>query len=377
MKNVVSLKDPGDRTLHGRTVVAPDVEDQRVVQLAHLIDRVEEPADVPVGVLREAREDLHLAGVELLLGVAQAVPRGIRVGSRRELSLWWDDAQLLLALEGALTVLVPTVIELALVLVGPLFRDVVRGVRRAGGVVDEPWLLRIVGPHRMEPLDRLVRDVVGEVVELPVLTLRHAEDRVVLRDDRVVLAGCPGEEAPPVVEAPRLRPVLERSGGTHLAPRSHVPLAEAACDVPVLLQDPRQGRAAPRARARVARERAGELRDSAHAHAVVVAPCEEGGARRRAHGRHMESVVGEAHLLHPCERRRTDLAAERLGSAEPCVIHEHDQHVRRPVGRLWPGDHRPVANGLVHGMADRPAEGAVRDGEDAPVLGELAHRLGQ
>ena len=52
---------------HAGAVVAPDVEDQGVVEFAHLLDRVEQAADVPVGVLLEAGVDLHLPGVELLL----------------------------------------------------------------------------------------------------------------------------------------------------------------------------------------------------------------------------------------------------------------------------------------------------------------------
>ena len=65
----------GERALHAGAVVAPDVDDQRVVEVAHLLDRVEQAADVPVGVLREAGEDLHLAGVELLLRRRSANPR--------------------------------------------------------------------------------------------------------------------------------------------------------------------------------------------------------------------------------------------------------------------------------------------------------------
>ena len=225
---------------HRGAVVAPDVDDQRVVQLAHLLDGVEQAADVPVGVLGEAREHLHLARVELLLGVAQGVPGRVGLRPRRELRVRRHDAEALLALEGPLAVGVPAVVELALVLVRPLLGDVVRRVRGARRVVDEPRLVGVVGADRVDPLDRLVGDVVREVVELPVLALRHADDRVVLDDDRVVLAGRAGQEAPPVVEAPGLRPVVERARGAHRATGRQVPLAEAAGDVAVLLEDPGQ-----------------------------------------------------------------------------------------------------------------------------------------
>ena len=54
----------GDRALHAGAVVAPDPEDQRVVELAQLLDGVDHAADVVVGVLGEAGVHLHLAGVE-------------------------------------------------------------------------------------------------------------------------------------------------------------------------------------------------------------------------------------------------------------------------------------------------------------------------
>ncbi len=157
--------------------------------------------------------------------------------------------------------------------------------------------MRVVGADRVEPLHGLVGDVVGEVVELAVVALGDAQRGVVLGDDGVVLAGGAGEEAPPVVEAPAQRPVVEGAGSAHLAARRHVPLAEAAGDVAVLLEDARQGRAAARPCAGVAGERRRELGDAAHADAVVVAPGEQGGARRGADGGHVEAVVRDAHLL--------------------------------------------------------------------------------
>ena len=48
---VSSLNVPVERALHAGAVVAPDVDHERVLELAHLLDRVEHAADVPVGVL--------------------------------------------------------------------------------------------------------------------------------------------------------------------------------------------------------------------------------------------------------------------------------------------------------------------------------------
>ena len=182
----------------------------------------------------------------------------------------------------------------------------------AGGVIDEPRLVGVVRADGVQPLDGLVGDVIGEVVELPVLALGDAEHRVVLGDDRIVLAGGAGQKAPPVVEAPGLRPVLEGAGRPHLAAWRHVPLAEAAGDVAVLLQDAGQRRATARPCAGVAGERPRKLGDAAHAHAMVVAAGEHRGAGRRADGRHVEGVVRQPHLLDPRQGRCADLAAERV-----------------------------------------------------------------
>ena len=111
----------------------------------------------------------------------------------------------------AFAVGVPAVVELALVLVRPLLGDVVRRMGRPRRVVHEPRRGGVVTTNAVQPLDRLVGDVVGEVVELAVLALGNAEGGVVLGDDRVVLAGGAAEEAPPVVESPRLGPVVERA----------------------------------------------------------------------------------------------------------------------------------------------------------------------
>ena len=253
------------RAFHAGAVVTPDVDDERVVELAHRLDFVDQAAYVPVSVFREAGKNLHLPGVELLLGVVERIPGRIRVRSGRQLGVRRDDAELLLALKGFLTVLIPAIVELALVFVRPFLRNMMRRMGGAGGVIDEPWLVRVMCADGVQPLDGLVGDVVGEVIELPVLALGDAENRVVLGDDWIVLAGGAGQKAPPVVKAPCLRPVLEGAGRPHLAARRHVPLAEAGGDVAVFLQDAGQCRATARPCTGVAGERSRKFGDAAHA----------------------------------------------------------------------------------------------------------------
>ena len=91
---------------------------------------------------------------------------GISSGRCGQLGVSGNHAQLLLSGEGLLAQLVPALIELALVLVDPFLRHVVRRVAGAGREIHEE---RLVGHQRLllaHPLDRLVRHVLGEVVAL-------------------------------------------------------------------------------------------------------------------------------------------------------------------------------------------------------------------
>ena len=58
---VISLKQPFERALGRGAVVADDVVDQRVVEHAEIVERVDDAADIVVGLLEEAGIDLHLA----------------------------------------------------------------------------------------------------------------------------------------------------------------------------------------------------------------------------------------------------------------------------------------------------------------------------
>ena len=155
-----------ERALGRCAVVADDQIDQRVVEDFHVLERVEQPPDVMVGVLHERGVHFHLALEHRLeLGIHVVPGRDLLV-ARRQFGVGADDAQLLLPLERDLALLVPAVGELALVLVDPLLRHVVRRVRRARREVHEE---RLVGHQRLllaRPGDRLVGQVFGEVIAL-------------------------------------------------------------------------------------------------------------------------------------------------------------------------------------------------------------------
>ena len=65
---------PGEGSFHAGAVVAPDVEDQRVVEVTEVLDGVEKPADVPVGVLREPRRRLPSGGRRAFSGHPRGCP---------------------------------------------------------------------------------------------------------------------------------------------------------------------------------------------------------------------------------------------------------------------------------------------------------------
>ena len=109
------------------------------------LQRVDQPPEVMVGVLEESGVDLHLtakigrmfSGVSSQAGISR---------TRGQLGILGDHAELLLTREDLFAQLVPALIELALVLVGPLLRHVVRRVAGAGREVDEE---RLVGHQRL------------------------------------------------------------------------------------------------------------------------------------------------------------------------------------------------------------------------------------
>ena len=76
------LADRAVLALAGGAVVAPDVEDQRVVAVAEPVDLVDEPADLDVDVLGEPGGDLHQAALERPLVLGDVVPGRHASGAR-------------------------------------------------------------------------------------------------------------------------------------------------------------------------------------------------------------------------------------------------------------------------------------------------------
>ena len=162
----ISLNAAVQRAFRGGAVVPEDVVDQRVVEDLELLQRLDQPADVMVGVREKRGVDLHLPRQHRLHLRRHRVERRDFRRPLGELGIGGNHAELLLARKGFFADLVPALVELALELVDPLLRYVVRRVRGAGREVHEE---RLVGHQRLllaHPPDRLVGHVLGEVVAL-------------------------------------------------------------------------------------------------------------------------------------------------------------------------------------------------------------------
>ena len=363
----------GDRALHAGAVVAIDVDHQRVVQLAHLLHRIDHPARVPVGVLAIPRVYLHLPRIQPLLVFRKRIPGGERGMTRGQLRISRDHAQLLLPLERLFPVGVPAAVELPLVSGRPLLRHVVRRVRAPSGEIHKPRLGRVLGAHRVQPLDRLVGHVIGEVVLLPVLALRHPDRLVVLGDDRIPLAGLTAQKAPEIVKAPPVRPPAERARRALLPIGCQVPLAERGRAVPVHLQHLRKRRAVLRDERRISGEAAGKLADRAKTDGMVVAAGEQRRPGRRAQRRHMEPVVPDTLLSDPGHGGRGDRAAERTRLTKTRIIDQHQQHIRRPLRRRHMPDQAPVRPRTLQRPVRHTSELRVRDRQPGPVDPVISH----
>ena len=203
------VEQPLHAALGARPVVALDVDHERVVELAHLLDRVQDAPDLVVAVRERGGVDLHHVGEDPLLVGVERVPGRQALRAGRQLRVRGDDAQLLLPLERLLAHLVPALVELALELRDPLLRRVMRRVGRARRVVGHPGLLRRHRVQHAQARDRVVGHV--HVEEVVLLAVRRLDRLDVLDERRLPLVGVAADEAVEVLEAEAGRPQVERA----------------------------------------------------------------------------------------------------------------------------------------------------------------------
>ena len=118
------------------------VKNESIVEKVELLHRLQQAADMMVGVFQEARIDLHLAAQHRLERFWHVVPSRNFFVARRELAVLRDHAELFLPSYGFFAQLVPASIELTFVLVRPFFWHMVRRMGGAGREIDEKRLVR-------------------------------------------------------------------------------------------------------------------------------------------------------------------------------------------------------------------------------------------
>ena len=353
VEEVLLVEGPLRATLGAGAVVAHH-DDDRVVELAQLVDEVEHALHLGVGVGEEAGEDLHHPGVEALLVLGERVPLGHPRGALRQLrcprgadprppggrtpsrasaSQPWSKCPRYGSMKDA----------------GAWW-----GAWHAPGVNQrKKGLSGWDGAEVLEEQRRLVGQVLGEVV--PLLRRRRRLDVVVVVDELgVVLVGLAAHEPVEALEPAPERPLVARAAHRHLGGGREVPLADRERGVPVADQDLREEAVLVRDGGVVAREARRELDDAGHAVRVVVAAGQQARARRRAQRGGVEVREAVPGAGQGVEARRGDVGAvaAELGVAD--VVEEHDDDVRRSLGRRR--QRRPPSLGLGVGTPDDTLE---------------------
>ena len=248
-----------------------------------------------------------------------------------------------------------------------------RRVRRTGREVDEERLVRHQRLLLADPAHTVVREILGEVVAL--LRGRRRLDRcraVVQR--RIPLVVLAADESVELLEpATTRRPRVERAHRRGLPHRHLVALAELRRRVAVQLQRHRQRCLGVRTQGALAGSRGRRLGDVAHPHRVVVAPGQQGLARRRAQRRRVKPVEAQPAGGQPFGGWRVARTAERARGAEADVVDQHDQHVRRTLRREQRLDRRKRRIRILRVIGRQTRRRPIRDRQHRAGMLVRAH----
>jgi hypothetical protein len=208
-----------------------------------------------------------VVGTTARLGGTDRIQRG-------QLGVGRHQTELLLARQRLFPHRLVPLVEAAGELRDPVLRGVVRCVAGARGVVEEERLLRGDRLGVPDELDRLVGDVVGEVVALR--GGARLIDRVVVVDEvGIPLVRLGPQEPVPPFEAPAGRPVTTSRREIHLVSGAQVPLAHHVRVPAALTEDLRQHPVLRWDGAASVRKSDRRLGDARHAVAGVVAAGEQ------------------------------------------------------------------------------------------------------
>jgi len=171
------------------------------------------------------------------------------------------------------------------------------------------------------------------------------------------LVAVAADEAVEVLEAETARPEIEWPGAARHPVRHVVHLPEPRGVVSVLSKHLAHRAGALRHEGVVTGVARRHLRDDTARVGVVIASCDQRGSGRRAQRRRVEGVVAEPALREALEVRRLDRSAEGATRAEPHVVGEDQEDVRRALRRLH--TLREVGHRILRGAPDLAVEGSL------------------
>ena len=264
-----------------RAVVAADIDDQGVVELAEVLDGLDDAADFMVGVGEIGAINIRLLDEELLLFKTERIPLRQFLRPRRQLGVLGHDAQPLLVGEDLLAHLVPALVEEVHVadLLDPLRRGMMRRMGGARHIIDEPGLARRDLLELLDVPDGLIRH---RRLHVPAgIVQERIDGRRVAEQVRLPLAGVAADEAVKIFEAHSIRPLLERAGLARLVRGRVVVLAEPRGCVPIRFQDCADGALVDRDDRVVTREPRRHFSDHPEANRVMIAARDQCRPRRR------------------------------------------------------------------------------------------------
>src|ERR1700734_445661 len=196
-----------------------------------------------IGILQEPGIYLHLAYEYGLERRGHSVPRRNFFVPRCQFAIFRNDSQLFLARESFLAQLVPTLIELAFVLIRPFFGNVVRCV---GGTRREIHEEGLIGNQRLlltDPVDSLVRHILHEVIAF-FGSLLHLDRCGAFVERGIPLVRLSADEPVEIFKAPATGgPCVEGPRGTRFPDGDFMTLAELRRGVAVELERARERRA--------------------------------------------------------------------------------------------------------------------------------------
>ena len=296
-------------------------------------ERRQDAADLRVGVGEEAGEDLLLAREHPPLVGREIGPGLDPLGALGEHRAFGHHARRTLAREELLAPGVPSLVEQAAVRIHPFGRHVVRGVHGAQGEVQEERLARRPLLLVLHHADRLVGQVLTQVIALfgPAGRL----DVVVVADEvRGPVVGVALQEPVVALEAEAEGPGVEGPGRRTLPTRREVPLADGHGRVPGIAQEPgERGRRLGQAGV-VTGEPQRDVGQEPHPDGVVVAAGEEGRPGGRAQRGDVEAVERGSAGGQGVQVRCPDVGAEGPQVAEAGVVEHDGDDVGRALGRL-------------------------------------------